>query len=366
MPARTPLLSAFLLTCLAGSALSAATIDYSTIDDPQAIDIPDRSAEARWRALFTLEPDWVARQIHYLSDKLPERSATLLVARLLYRGEPWVRRSGDQTNAKRWKLSDTDTKLALLREIRANRDPVLGDALKHFLALETDSSLLRSGLATLWCLDPKSAPEFAVRLADPRPGNKLPGAAVPAVRLDALRLLMSIKGPDAPETRRALEWALLQSQGGERNHALSLLKRGTAPDLVQAAILRFNNERAKGEVDDDASAGLAIACSRIGNDIDAKLATALVEIAVNGDREIAAPAATALASNLTWSATVPVNEIAKRSATATDPVIRHALLNLLLRVNTKAGDIDRPGSAWNALSAHRERLSRWEWEQYVR
>ena len=42
-----------------------------------------------------------------------------------------------------------------------------------------------------------------------------------------------------------------------------LRKRGDAPDLVQAAILRFNLERAKGELDDDASAGLAIACSRI-------------------------------------------------------------------------------------------------------
>jgi hypothetical protein len=218
----------------------------------------------------------------------------------------------------------------------------------------------------LWFLAPKEASDFAVRLADPRPATHLPGAANAAVRQDALRFLLGVNGCEAAETRRALDWALLQAKSGERNHALALLKRGEVPDLLKIAIMRLDSERAKNELDDDGAAGLAIACSRLGLDIDSELAGALVAIAVGGAREIAAPAATSLASNVAWTATVPVNEIAKRATTDPDPVIRHALLNLLLRVNTNAGAIDVQGSPWNALSSHRERLSRWEWEQYVR
>ncbi len=350
----------------------AATIDYAAIDNPQAIDLADRSAEARWQALFEVSPVWVSRQIAYLTERLTEQWPTLIAARLLYRGEPWTRRNGDQVNLRRWHVADVETKLALLRELRALRDPLLGDTLKHFLSLETDPTLASSALATLWFLDPAAAPDFAVRLADPTLPGKLPGSVMPAVRQDALRFLFGLPlgeqpGVERAETRRALEWALLHARGGERNHALSLLRRGQASDLLRAAILRFDAERAKGEIDDDGSAGLAIACARLGSEIDPELARALVAIAVGGDREIAAPAATALASNLTWTATVPTSEIAKRVALETDPVIRHALLNLLLRVNTNAGAIDnRPDSPWNALSAHRERLSRWEWEQYVK
>ncbi len=363
------LASSMLLACFTLSPIAtagAATIDYAAIDNPMALDLPDRSAAARWRALFQVDPDWISRQIAYLTDRQGDQAPTLLAARLLYRGEPWVRRAGDQVNSKRWKASDRDTKLALLREIRTTGDRSLAEVLKHFTATETDPELLASALTTLWFLVPKETPDFAVRLADPRPGNHLPGSANAAVRQDALRFLMGVKGCDAAETRRALDWALLQAKGGERNHALSLLKRGDVPDLIKAAIMRLDGERIKNELDDDGATGLAIACSRMGLDIDSTLAASLVAIAVGGAREIAAPAATSLASNVSWTATVPVGEIAKRAANDPDPVVRHALLNLLLRVNTNAGAIAAPGSPWNALSRHRERLSRWEWEQYVR
>jgi hypothetical protein len=354
------------LLAYAPSHAFGAAIDYAAIDNPQAIDLPDRTVKSRWNALFESDPDWIARQVAYLTEHVGDRAPTLLAARLLYNGDPWVRRTGDQTNIKRWGQADLETKLTILREIRALRDPVLGDVLKHFLATETNHDLMASALATLWFLDAKSAPDFAVRLADPRPTNHLPGASQPAVRQDALRFLLGVRGPEAPETRRALDWALLQAKGGERNHAVSLLTRGSVPDLLKAAILRFDAERAKGELGDDGASGLAVACSRLGSEIDSELAAALVAIAVNGEREIAAPAATALASNLRWTATVPISEIAKRATTDQDPVVHHALMNLLLRVNTNAGTIDTAGSPWNALSAHRERLSRWEWEQYVR
>jgi hypothetical protein len=351
---------------LAPLAAQAASIDYAALNNPQAIDIQDRSAAARWQALFSLEPDWVARQITYVSDRLGNRVPTLLAARLLYRGEPWTRRSGETVNTKRWKASDLETKLAVLREIRALRDPALGDVLKHFIAQETNHELASSALATLWFIDAKAAPDFAIRLADPRLGNHLPGATQAAVRQDALRFLLGVRGAESAETHRALDWALLQAKGGERNHALALLKRGEVADLLKAVILRFDAERAAGTLDDDGAAGLAIACTRLGTGIDAETAGALVAIAVGGNREIAAPAATALASNLGWAATVPVAAIATRATKDPDPVVRHCLMNLLLRVNTNAGAIDAKGSPWNALSAHRERLSRWEWEQYVK
>ncbi len=359
-----PLLLLPLLGAL-GSSLPAAVIDYTVLDNPQAIEIADRSAKARWEALFEVDPNWITRQIAYLSDRLGAQMPTLIAARLLYHGDPWTRR-GDQANPKKWKASDLDDKLALLREIRALRDPLLGDVLKHVLSVETDADLVSSALATLWVLDPKSAPDFAVRLADPRPVNHLPGAAQAGVRQDALRFLLGVRGPESAETRRALDWALLQAHGGERNHALALLKRGEATDQLKAAIVRLDDERTRGELGDDGEAALALACVRLGSDIDTELAKVLVNIAVNGDREVAAPAATALASNVSWTATVPIIEISNKVANATDPVVRHVLMNLLVRVNTNAGAIDKPGSPWNMLSAHRARLSSWEWEQYVK
>lgn len=359
--------TSLLLLSLSGlGPLSAAAIDYSVLDNPQAIEIPDRNAKARWEALFQVDPDWITRQIAYLTTRMGPQMPTLIAARLLYHGDPWTRRSGDQTNPKRWKATDLDDKLALLREIRALRDPALGDVLKHALSIETDADLVSSALATLWVLDPKGAPDFAVRLADPRPANHLPGAAQAGVRQDALRFLLGVRGPEAAETRRALDWALLKATGGERNHALALLKRGDATDQLKAAIVRLDEERTRGELDDDGEAALALACVRLGSDIDTDLAKVLVDLAVNGDREVAAPAATALASNVSWTATVPIVEISNKVASAKDPVVRHVLMNLLVRVNTNAGAIDVPGSPWNALAAHRARLSSWEWEQYVK
>lgn len=346
--------------------LFAASIDYGVLDNPQSIELADRGANARWEALFQVDPDWISRQIAYLTARTGERMPTLIAARLLYHGDPWTRRSGDQTNPKRWKATDLDDKIALLREIRATRDPALADVLKHVLAIEKESDLVSSGLSTLWFLDAKAATEYAVRLADPRPTNHLPGAAQASVRQDALRFLLGVRGPEAAETGRALNWALLQARGGERNHALALLKRGDSAELLKAAIIRLNEERARGELNDDGSAALALACVRLGSDIDTELAKVLVDIAVNGEREIAAPAATALASNVSWTATVPVVEITKKVASAKDPVVRHVLMNLLVRVNTNAGAIDVLGSPWNTLSAHRARLSSWEWEQYVK
>lgn len=356
------------LGALAGGSLMAATIDITAVDNPQAIVIADRLADARWQSLFVVDPDWISRQIIYLGDRLPALAPTLFTARLIYTGEPWTRRVGQSGNARKWRNSDIDTRQSILREIRARRDPVYAPVLRHLLTIESNPNLVVSALTTLWLLDPTGVPALAVRLADPQRPDHLPGSASAAVRQNALHLLLGLPGSgiDAGETRQALEYALLQAKSGERNHALGLLVRGQVPALLKAAILRLAGERVKGELDEDGAAGLTLAFTRLSTDIDAELAAALVTLAVEGKREVAAPAATALASNLTWTATVPVDAIAQRAKNDPDLVIRNCLLNLLVRVNAKAGGIAGPGSPWTLLAAHRERMSRWEWEEYVR
>jgi hypothetical protein len=186
------------------------------------------------------------------------------------------------------------------------------------------------------------------------------------VRERALELLLDVQGPDAPGTRRALSWALLETAGSERNHAILALAPGQVGDLLEAAILRLGAERRAGTLGDDGQAGLAQACARIAGSISPALAAALVEVAVEGGREIATPAATALAGNLGWTATVRADAIARRAAADPDPVVRHALSSLLLRITPGQLATGSATSPWTVLGAHRDRLTRWEWEQYAR
>lgn len=358
-----------LAACLA-MRLAAVEIDWQAVENPEAIRLGDRAAEARWRALFAREPAWISRQITYLAERVKAQAPTLLAARLLWRGEPWGG-SGDQGNPRRWRLADVEVRSALLREMRWMKEPAFSDVYKHLLAVEEDPGLVVSALVNLWQLDRTVAVAYAAYLGDPRripPGRRgrLPGAAVSAVRQDCLALLMGILGPGAPETRGALEWALLQATGGERVHALDLLERGQSGDLVQAALINLARERREGVLDDDGVVSVALGCARLGGVLDSALAANLVEIAVKGGREIAAPAAAALAANVAWTATVPVGEVAARAATDPDPVMRHVLRGLLLRINAAAMAKGDPDDPWTQLGAHRTRLSGWEWEQYVR
>ena len=354
-----------LASTLLMTAAMAVDIDVAALANPEAIRLGDRSAQVRYEDLFAPDPDWVSRQIAYLTSRQPEQAPTLLTARLLYRGEPWARR-GSAPNPKRWRVVDREVRLALLREMRLSRQPIYANAVAHFLTVETDAALVSAAVATLGILRPGAVTPTAIALADPRRDGHLPGAGNPAVRQQALEVLLAEGGVDDPATREALTWALSQARSSERNHAIALLKRGEAPDLLAAAIIRLEAEQRAGELDDDGTAGLALACVRLGSQIDAVLARALVSVAVTGAREIAAPAATALAGNVTWTASVPVQDIATRAEKDPDPVIRHALSNLLLRVNAKAGTEIPDQTPWTRLAGHRARLEKWAWDDYVK
>jgi hypothetical protein len=351
----------------AGCPAADIVIDYPAVENPRSLVLSDSRASARWQALFEPYPSWVSRQISFLTWRVPEKAPTLLAARLLYSGEPWTRRETDSTNERRWHASDVETRSAILREIRWVREPALIDVLVRLLAVETDPGLVKSALVDLWLMDPKRTPALALRLGDPRMADHLPGSSVPSTRQTALTFLIDTVGPAAPESRQVLEWALLRATGAERNHGITSMAHGSSPDLLKPAILRLAEERRRNELDDEGREGLVLASSRLGADIDPELAKALVEFAVDGTREIAAAAATALAVNVSWQASVPIAPIAARAAKDSDPVVRHALLNLLLRLNPAAAAASGgPYSPWTTLADHRARLQAWEWEQYVK
>jgi hypothetical protein len=360
-------LRALIPLVLAAAGAAAAEIDPGAVADPRMVRMADRAADARWRALFAPDPAWVSRQVSYLSATTGDLAPTLLAARLLYRGEPWTRRGTEQVNPRRWRAADQEVRLAILREVRWRREPGFVPVLRALLAAERNPAVAASALTTLWLLDGAAGTAAAEALADPRgEGTRLPASGSAQVRERALSLLLDVQGPDTPGSRRALGWALLEAAGSERNHAITALAPGQVGDLLQAAILRLCAERRAGTLDDDGQAGLAQACTRIAGSISPELATALVEVAVEGGREIATPAATALAGNLGWTATVAADAIARRAANDPDPVVRHALSALLLRIKPgllSAGAADNP---WTLMGTHRDRLSKWEWEQYAR
>jgi hypothetical protein len=360
------------LGAAAGAAESA--IDSGAVDNPQSLILGDGRAQARWQALFELHTDWVSRQIAFLGWRLPEKFATLLSARLLYHGDPWTRRDYDSTNERQWRVSDLETRSEILREIRWLRDPALIPVLELFLERETEPSLVKSALVDLWLLAPKDAPLYGLRLGDPRKDQRLPASSLPAPasslpanRQNALSFLFDVCGPASPQARQVLDWALLRATGAERNHGISTMPRGSFPDVLKPCIIQLAEERRRGELDDEGREGLVLASSRLGADIDPELATALVEIAVNGTREIATAAATALAINVSWQTSVPIAPISQRAGSDPDPVVRFALLNLLLRLNPEAAQASSArDSPWRALAAHRIRLRKWEWEQDVK
>jgi hypothetical protein len=358
------------LVALAGAVL-ASDIDAGGVLNPGAIDVADRAVQLRWTALFQTDPAWISRQVSYLAGQSGVQGPTLLSARLLYTGGPWSRRGRDEVQGRRWRATDIEARLAILREIRWQRDPVYAPILSLLLERNEPPQVVSAALATLWFIDSRTAMERAAWLADPRlvpPGRSehLPGSDHASVRQLALAMLLQSRGPEDPATRSALTWVLSNTSGAERIHALNLLEVGTAQDLVRLSIMRLAGELSSGSIDEDASTALAVACTRLGATLDPELADALVRIAVGGQRAVATAAASALAGNLTWSATVPTSQIAARASSDPDQAVRHALRNLLLRVDPQRSAKGDPASPWTELGAHRERLSRWEWERYAK
>lgn len=355
--------------------LAAGDPDPAVVADPRLLSLPDRHLQKRWRSLFDDDPPWVSRQVSYLAWRQPAQLATIFAARLLYGGDAWTDRPGESTSSRRWRLADRDVRAAILREIRWRRDPAWRPTLEAFLAWgsgrrpeDLDPGLIMAAIGTLWLIDQRAVEPLLLRLADPRRPDALPGSALVSVRSRSLAMLADLVGPGSPSTLTAFDWALQRQGGAERSHAISLIPRGSLPEVLAPAIRRMADELRQEKLDASGRDGLVLALTRIGGRVDRDLAATLAWLAAVGDRAVAVAAATALAGGVSWDAGVDPEPLAARAANPeAEPVIRHALLNLLLRIKPSliAGS-DPASQPWKALADHRTRLAAWEWEQYAR
>lgn len=353
-----PLLVALIIACCQPLA-HAANVDPGIIANPESVTL-DRSSTGRWQALFRANPAWITRQIAYLETRQTDMRLSLLLARLLYRGEPWTRRDNDSVGAWRWRQDTLEARHAILRSLRAYRQPVVADHLCRYLTVEDEPSLVISALVTLALIDPTTAQNWAYRLADPRSPLHLPGSASRTVRQQALDFLVHTRGLEAEETRQALDWALLRVSGTERNHALRLLDPGQAPDLAIATVLKLAREYRANVADPQGKQGLVLAIGALRGYADATLVQTLMDLVVNGERAVATTASTALGTTLQWDAAVAINDLAERAAKDPDAVVRQSLTALLLRLDPLSVVADAPGNGpWAALAEHQLLLNRW-------
>ncbi len=347
-----------LLLCM-GSSLHAANVDPAIIANPESVTL-DRSSTGRWQALFRANPAWIARQVAFLETRQSEMRLSLLLARLLYRGEPWTRRDNNNVGAWRWRQDTLEARHTILRALRAYREPVVADHLCRYLTIEDEPSLVISALVSLALIDPAAAQAWAYRLADPRSPQHLPGSASANVRQQALHFLIDTRGLDAEETRQALDWALLRVTGVERNHALRLLSPGQAPDLMVAAVYKLAQEYRANVADPQGKQGLVLAIGVLRGHADAALVQTLMALVVHGERAVATTAATALGTTLLWDSAVAINDLAERAAKDPDAVVRQSLTAFLLRLDPLSVAADAPGNGpWAALAEHQLLLNRW-------
>ncbi len=372
MPGRARIPGLCLL--LAASATAGEPpINWELIDRPRAIPVGDATIRTRWWSLFEARIDWPARTVSYLQRRTGDLGPTLLSARLVYRDAAWTRRDSDSVPKNLWAATDRSVRLAVLREIRWNRNPAFTPLLQQLLSTESDPEIAAAALTTAWLLDPAAAVQQAVRLADPRRGDHLPAAESPSpgARQAALDLLVGVGGVDDPGARQALDWALLAASGPERLHAVTMVPDAGAQDLLRRAILRLVKEWREGTLDDHGSAALVLAAVRIdagSRNLDRDLVEAFLDLCLRGPRPLAAAAAHALTDNPGWSAGDRLPLLASRASRAgEDPVVRQVLLNLLVRLQPKAAaEAAGSGDPWAGLAEHRRRLAAWEWGQYVK
>lgn len=339
-------------------ALHAANVDPGIIANPQTVNL-DRSSTGRWQALFRANPAWIARQIAYLETRQGDLRLSLLLARLLYQGDPWTRRDNDNVGAWRWRQDSLEARHAILRALRNYREPVVADHLCRYLTIEHEPSLVVSALTTLALIDPATANSWAFRLADPRAQSPLPGVASTSVRQQALEFLLDARGLDASETRQALDWALLRTTGIERNHALRLLEPGQAPELLSQTTLKLAQEYRSGVADPHGKQGLVLAISALRGQADTSLVQALMALVVHGERAVATTAATALATTLQWDVPVAINSLIERAAHDPDPVLRQSLNAFLLRLDPRSLAETGGSGPWAALADHQVLLQQW-------
>ena len=250
-------------------------LDQGIIERPDSVSL-DRSSTVRWQALFNVNPAWPTRQIAYLETRQPELSVSLLLARLLYRGEAWTRRDTDIVSALQWRQDNLKIKQAILRALRSRNNPDVVNYICHYLTVEQEPTLVISALGTLAILDANTAPSWAFRLADPRGQRQLPGSTSSTVRQQALEYLVQTRGIDAQDTRQAFDWALLRVTGSERNNGIRLLSGMTANDLRQAVALKLISEYRGGIIDGLGKQGLVMALGDLSGHADVELVNALM------------------------------------------------------------------------------------------
>ena len=351
-------LATFWLLAGSASAFSATTIDPSIIANPEAVSL-DRSSTGRWQALFSTKPAWITRQIGFLETKQSQLGLSLLMSRLLYQGEPWTRSNGPVA-AWRWQQDSLETRLAILRSLRAYREPIVADYLCRYLTIETEPALVISALVTLSLIDPVSAPSWAYRLADPRGPQALPGSDSSSVRQQALEFLLESRGFDAQETINALEWALLIKTGAERNHAIRLIPHGKASEAMTATIHKLIDEYRAAIIDPLGKQALVLAIGNLIGYANTELVDDLMYLIINGERATATTAATALATTLTWDAPVAINDLAERADKDPDAAVRQSLTALLLRLDPLSITANTPANNhWATLANHQLLLNQW-------
>jgi hypothetical protein len=345
----------------------ASDIDASIIERPDSV-ILDRAVQVRWQALFQANPAWAARQISFLELRTKDIAPSLLISRLLYRGEAWTRRANDHVSATQWQQDNLEIKQTILRCLRARGDVNVIPYVCHYLTIENNPTSIISALSTLAVLEAKAgaqletkiAFQWAYRLADPRAAQALPGAQSSRVRQVALEYLLQTQGLAASETQAACEWALLHVTGIERNRAITLLSALPAKTLRQAVIMTLIKESRDGVLDELGKQGLAQAISDLHGEADDALVLGLMDLVVRGERVIATTAATALGTTLTWETPVAINDLITRITQDADPVVRQALLGLLLRLDPiSVANLAATTSGWAALANHHFLLQQW-------
>lgn len=341
--------------CLNGAEL----IDRGIIDDPQRADI-DATSMARWERLFAPDQRWIGRDLAFLETHNAQRIVTLYAARLLYRGNPWSRRIFISAN-ERWRDTDRDVRLTVLRFLRSYRNAELAGVYGAFLDQETDPQLARQALINFHLVDPVLATTWALRAADPRNAASLPSSQHAAVRSQALALLIETRGADNVDVRQSLAWALLNASSSERNNALHLITRGSVPDLLAQVVLRLAKEFRAETIDAEGRFALILASTRMTGAINQEQLDALLYLALKGDRALASAATTVLTSGVTWDCAIVINELVERAASDQDPVIRHTLLSLLVRLDPSAvARAAGPDSPWMRLAEHVNKLEAWD------
>lgn len=362
----------WLLALLAiGGLFSGESIDFSVVNNPRQVTLNDRAASLRWQALFDPTPPNAMRTIALLSAAMPQRIATLLAARMMYRGQPWTRREDDavQISAKDWRRRCRPLLATALRELRLFQTPGLVDIYRAYLAFEDDPELSISALVNLMGIDNKAARFDALRLADPSRTDALPAAADPSMRRRACAFLVDGWGIDDEAVRAALVFALRRGDGDERNAAIGLLDPGQAGDLVVATVIDLLGKRHRQQLAAVDMLSFELLTANVTQVTDPRLATEMVDVVVTGERPMALAAATVLARGVPIATTMPWDAIAARiqEVRTSDPALRDGLAALLMRLHPVAVPAAPHGEdPWRRLAEHRERLARWEWEGMAR